>query len=157
MQLFSELTLPVTSHENFASWVLNAVESTSPITTYPQVYEDRDGDRIEIYLSADDFIADWLDRRLTVFRDRRSGDAVGGAIQGITSMLELLCSKLPGFAFNIRDSKIDLNVVLTAAQLCEQNDAVSMHYLALSKTLALRGVAISVPTPINKPDEAGCE
>jgi hypothetical protein len=145
------------NHENFANWVLESAQCGVADTQYPYVYEDRDGDRVEFFLSDDDFVADRIDGRLTVYRDRESGNLVGGSIKGVTALLDRLCREFAGFAFNIRDGKIDLKVVLSAVQLQEQDEVLSMHYRTLFEKLALRGFTadMHVPNSIGEPDEAG--
>ena len=148
----------MTSHESFANWVLKTTEFTPHSVEYPYIYEDRDGDRVEFFLSGDDFFAERIDGRLTVYLNREEGNLVGGSIKGIKSLFERLCREFAGFAFNIRDGKIDLKVVLSAVQLQEQDEVLSMHYRTLFEKLALRGVTadMHVPSSIGEPDEAGC-
>lgn len=73
-------------------------------------------------------------------------------------LAELTRPQFPGFAFNIREGKIDLKVVFSAVQLQEQDEVLSMHYRTLLEKLVLRGVTadMNVPGSIAEPDQAGC-
>ena len=145
-------------NNQFADWILKHDDVGAAQASFPFIYEDADGDRVEFFLCADDYVAERIDSRLTVYRHRESGELVGGSIKGIRSLFERLCREFPGFAFNIRDGKIDLKVVFSAVQLQEHDEVLSMHYRTLFETLALHGVTtdVHVPGSIIEPNEAGC-
>lgn len=126
----------MSNYETFSDWVLRARNNVPRSGPWPYVYEDADGDRVEIHFSDVDVIAERIDLTLTLYRDRESKQVMGAAIEGITSLLDQLHRKLPGFAFNVRKSTIDLRVLLIATQLLTSYEAASRHYLALIDRLA---------------------
>ncbi len=121
----------------FSDWVNSHAYTGDPDTRHPFVYEDASGDLVEFFLTGEEYNAERLDGRLTIYRGVRSGQIVGGVIKGITQWVSRLLDNFSGFHLWIDDNRVELHVVILAAQLQEKNHIHSMRYREVFQQLSL--------------------
>ena len=134
-------------NELFTDWVLEATPTSVEDCQYPLVYTDNEGDRVEFFLSGEDWVSDRIDGRLTVYRDRETNEIVGGSIKGIALLVKRLLSEFPGFALNIHEGQVALTFLFSAAQPRESDEVLSMHYREVFNKLRLSHRTVRLPAP----------
>ncbi len=132
----------MTENTEFKDWVLGAPpELPDPNDDrFPLIYEDEDGDRTEFLLSDEDRLSERVDGRLTIYRGRESGAIVGGSIKGLKKLSQRLHNEFPGFAFCVRDNKLDLVIVFAAAMLKQDNEILAMQYRSVFDRVILHSI-----------------
>lgn len=126
--------------KNFSDWVLCDAPENYDDRRFPLVYEDEDGDRAEFILSDEDKISERVDGRLTIYRGRESGEIVGGSIKCVRQLRQRLLNEFAGFAFLLREGKIELAIVFAAAMFKQKDEVLTMHYKNVYDKLRLYDV-----------------
>lgn len=125
---------------SFSDWVKSHEYTGEPEDRHPFVYEDASGDLVEFFLTGEEYNAERLDGRLTIYRGVQSGQIVGGVIKGITQWVRRLLENFSGLHFWIEENRVGLHVVFMAAQLQESNDFLSMQYREVFQQLSLTDI-----------------
>lgn len=126
--------------KKFSEWVLRDAPETYDENRFPLVYEDEDGDRAEFLLSDEDRVSERIDGRLTIYRGRESGEIVGGSIKGVRQLRSRLLNEFDGFAFCVKEGRVDLAVIFAAAMFKQTDEVLSMHYKSVFDRLRLYDV-----------------
>jgi hypothetical protein len=96
-------------------------EAESVIPTLPSVFYNEDGDCIEFLIAHESHYAERVDKLLTVFYGRESGEIVGSLIKGVKRFIAETVNTAPGFAIDVRDGRIRLRHLFTAGMWKEGN------------------------------------
>lgn len=80
----------------------------------PKVFDNRDGDCIEVLLSNDSYRAERVDSLVTVYVNRETGAIVGALVKGVRSFIKQAVQKFPGFKIEIMDGRVKLEYLFTA-------------------------------------------
>lgn len=82
--------------------------------TVPAVFYNEDGDCIEFLISTEGFYAERVDKLLTVFYGRESGEIVGSLIKGVKRFIAEMARTGPGFAIDVQDGRVRLSHIFSA-------------------------------------------
>lgn len=99
----------------FAQTLLTKAAQAASRISEPKAFYNSDGDCIEVFLSADSYRAERLSDLLTIYLSRETGVIVGILMKGVKQFLSDLLAESPGFQIEIRDGKVRLAYLLTAA------------------------------------------
>lgn len=143
----------MTSNETFSDWALQP-KSEDSAQPFPFLYEDEDGDRAEFLFNDEDRLAERVDGRLTIYRGRESGDIVGGSIKGLKQLRERLLREFDGFAFCVKEGRVELVIVFAATLLKQKDEVLSMHYRTVFDQIRLHGISLSIDSTSNGDDTA---
>jgi hypothetical protein len=91
----------------------------------PTAYYDADGDCIEFFLSPEEFRAERLDRWVTVYRGRESGQIVGSLIKNIKRELFV---KFPGIDIDVIGERVHIKHLLRAPAYSTGDQTVQKIY-----------------------------
>lgn len=91
----------------------------------PTAYYDADGDCIEFFLSNEEFRAERLDRWVTVYRGRQSGEIVGSLIKNIKRELFV---KFPGISLDVVSHRVHIKHILRAPAWSTDDELVHKVY-----------------------------
>lgn len=100
-------------NDAFAQDLLSRVR-TEPWSS-PRVFDNRDGDCIEVLLSDDSYRAERVDSLVTVYVNRDNGALVGALVKGVRSFIKQTVQRFPGFKIEIMDGKVRLQCLFTAS------------------------------------------
>ena len=127
--------------ERFANLLEAAAESPP---TDPRVFYNDDGDCIEFLFSNEGFRAERVDKLVTVYYGRESGEIVGSLIKGVRRFIRNVVDEYPGFMIEVDDGRVSLKHVFTAG-MWKQGDEVSVRkYKKLRDTAELSDIEIDV-------------
>jgi hypothetical protein len=118
-----------------------------------EAWYNRYGDSIHFHWCDDEFYADRIDDKLTVYRAIKSNEAVGCEMKGITA----LCKKLGDFGISLKEQDgTPLAMFLIASQatamdVAKEPEARQEIYRYLLEQVGKRKVEIEESTPLSPP------
>jgi hypothetical protein len=74
-------------------------------------YQDLEGDFVEFFEERDAYYAEYVDRRLTVYRSRNTHNVIGAKLSQVSELLE----NAPGIRLEVRDDAVSLEVLFKAS------------------------------------------
>jgi hypothetical protein len=113
--------------------MLAAAATASPAV--PAVFYNEDGDCIEFLISTEGFYAERVDKLLTVFYGRESGEIVGSLIKGVKRFIAEMAQSGPGFAIDVQDGRVRLSHLFSAG-MRKHGDRVKVRCYQKLRTLA---------------------
>ncbi|MHB8864468.1 MAG: hypothetical protein ACYC6N_18850 [Pirellulaceae bacterium] len=99
-------------NDAFAQELLSHVRTGS--WSGPKIFDNREGDCIEVWLSDDSYRAERVDSLVTVYVNRENGELVGALVKGVRSFIRKTVATIPGFVIEIMDGKVKLEYLFTA-------------------------------------------
>ena len=105
----------MTANEKFAQEVLSLCPEASEFK--PSAYYDSDGDCIEFIAVDEPFKAERIDRWVTVYYSRKTGDIIGSQIKQVSKLLSIILKHKPNFRLNVKDGRIKLTHFFTIENL----------------------------------------
>lgn len=120
-------------NSDFEACVLKEAPASYDPRRFPIIYQDENGDCIEVYASDEPFFGERIDGRVTIYRGQESGDVVGVMVKGVKTWLSRILNEYPGFRLEIDDSGngICLGVLFYFQQLKETDPKLQMQYKKL--------------------------
>lgn len=101
----------------------------------PSAYYDSDGDCLEFFIKNDDYYAERVDELLTVYYSRQNNEIIGSLIKGFHRLYENIISKMPGFAIEIKDGRVQMAHLFRARlwtkEPCKKNKIMVKTYQKL--------------------------
>jgi len=105
-----------TPEQEFAKSVL----SMEPIRDFkPAVTYIPEGDCLECVFSAEDYRAERIDGRITIYRGRETGQVVGAVIKGFRRLLTHITKNCVGFTTVVHSKSAKLEYLLLAHVFCQ--------------------------------------
>jgi hypothetical protein len=102
----------IDTNDAFAQDVLARIPTTP--WSGPKIFQNDDGDCLEVLLSTDSYVAKRLDSLVTVYVNRENGQLVGALVKGIRAFISEMVERIPGFKIEIMDNKVKLEYLFTA-------------------------------------------
>ncbi len=106
------MTNDIDLNDAFTKTLMARVPKTQP--SYPLVFQNHDGDCIEVLVSNDSYRAERVDSLVTVYVNRENGELVGVLIKGVGDFIQSMVERFPGFKVDIVDRKVKLECLFTA-------------------------------------------
>ena len=114
------------SDDNFAAWCKAALnEAPDMMPSESRVFYNTDGDCIEFLISDESFYAERVDKLLTVYYGRESGEIVGSLVKGVKRFIAEMTRTSPGFAIEVQDGRVRLKHLFTAG-MWKQGDPIKV-------------------------------
>jgi hypothetical protein len=134
------------TNEELPAKVTELVKPVEPFR--PTAYYDRDGDCIEFLASPDNFFAERVDDRVTVYYSERTREVIGSLIKGVAFLCKKLVERLPGFKIEIHHGKTKLvhifRLKLWTSEM-NPNDITAIIYQKLINVADESGVEVELP------------
>jgi hypothetical protein len=105
-----------------------------------------DGDCIEAIWSDESFKAERLDKFVTVYHGRESGQIVGAVIKGVKKWIEDFLKESPGFRIEIEDGRLRLRCLFTAGMWQQGDDAHIRKYKILRDQAERYELEVEMPS-----------
>ncbi len=132
-------------NDEFATELIAAVTGDMD---YPRAFYNKDGDCIEFLLSNESFRCERVDKMLTVYYGRDSGEIVGSLVKGVRRFIGEMLKSSPGFAIEVEDEQMKLAHLFTAEMWTRgEQVTVRKYYKALRDTAERHQVRVHVPCP----------
>lgn len=135
------------TNDEYAARVLALAPTTlEPFTA--TAYYDPDGDCIEFLASPDNFYAERVDDRVTVYYSEKTNEVIGSLLKGVTPLCKKLLAHLPGFKIEIQDGKIKLEHIFLAKLWVDgptPDELVTLTYRKLIGVASETRVEVSLP------------
>ncbi|MFG0286062.1 MAG: hypothetical protein ACF8R7_16720 [Phycisphaerales bacterium JB039] len=112
-------------NRDFTDFVLSEFRPVEPFT--PAAYYDRDGDCIEFLASAEPYRRTRLDKWVTVYHGRESGDIVGSCIKSVSELMK----EWPGLDIEVEGGQVWLSHFFRATAWSEGDPVKKARYRAV--------------------------
>jgi hypothetical protein len=90
----------------------------------PGLHYDQDGDCLEFLVSNEAFVAERLDKWVTVYRGRESGQVIGSLIKNVRELLQ----RNPGLRIEVESGPVRLSHFLQAPKFSATSEPVVRMY-----------------------------
>lgn len=130
-------------NDAFGQMVLaGAVDSPPPC---PRAFYNEDGDCIEFLISNQGYRMERIDKLVTVYYGRETGEIVGALLKGVKRFVREYLKDSPGFAIDVQDGHVRLACLFTAG-MWKQGDKVRLHtYKKLRDEADHADLSVDVP------------
>lgn len=131
------------ANDDFARLVLAGV-GESP-EAKPCAYYNQDGDCIEFLFSTESYYAERIDKLVTVYYGRESGQIVGSLIKGVRRFLQEILDASPGFVIDLQDGRIRLEHLFSAGMWKHGDPVARVTYKKLRDAADRARLEVELP------------
>lgn len=133
----------IDTNDDFVQLALAGAAATPP--REPRAFYNEDGDCIEFLTSDQGFRMERIDKLVTVYYGRETGEIVGALLKGVKRFVHEYLKDSPGFAIDVQDGHVRLACLFTAG-MWKQGDSIRLHtYKKLRDAADQFDLSVDVP------------